>query len=281
MSEEKNNNENSEGFDIVGMFNQFQRLSPEQIVRLQQEAAGILSTRNHTELKSSEIEFLTFLARDIGITQDSLPTSILRIIQRACDTYEVPTIRNIAEDYINYKLEECPCLEVISVDQAAGSLVHLWKKISAIEITCGSILLTAEYFESSGRDRLYPEQDELLLFAENRAHVHSEPDDYCNNKKHHVPTPGLENLKPFSIQHNDVACSICCEDIVKNSSVFELPQCHHIFHADPHECLGEKSSILTWLEKSRFCPNCNASISVEKKRQHNSDEFTSNKKAKH
>ena len=61
----------------------------------------------------------------------------------------------------------------------------------------------------------------------------------------------FKNLKIKSkkyISDDELHCTICIEDVLKNEYYKELP-CNHKFHT---KCIDE------WLERKEICPNCNA-----------------------
>ena len=171
-----------------------------------------------------------------------------------------PTLRMSANLFLNHCiLGRCLCLNNIPVENMVCAVVHMWQHIGC-DCTCSTIIYVLEYRLTAGR---MPDLDELYEFIENYTHISVNTDDYCNNKRHHVPTPGLTNLVPVKMTDDGTSCSICASDIEQGSSIFKLP-CGHIFHAEKRDCL-DSGSIITWLETSKFCPNCNAELSIPKR----------------
>ena len=240
----------------------FQRQLLQQLISGRQREANVqffplnVATSATVDFKDGEREFFEFVAKERGIKSDLTPMLLLSI-QKSCLECKdgIASIDAIAAEFL--RNGTCPCLQGIQEDDAKRSVKHIWLNLDC-PCECDFVMAVLEYELSSGN---LPTNEELQTFLQNRRHISAEPDDYCNNKRHHVPTPGIDNLKAFKVKNKDMACSICLCAIAKGLNIYKLPQCGHTFHAEEKDCL-ENASILTWLKKSRFCPNCNAEISV-------------------
>jgi hypothetical protein len=153
----------------------------------------------------------------------------------------------------------CVCLRLYPLQDAINSLVHIWINLGYDMVIqeCLFITTVVKYYII---ERVMPTHGQFILFFHN--HLDNESDDFIVERQD-VPTPGISNIVPFRISDSNSRCSICISDIETNSLVVKLPQCGHVFHAQADECLG-KASILTWLEKSQYCPNCKGRISIPK-----------------
>lgn len=72
----------------------------------------------------------------------------------------------------------------------------------------------------------------------------------------------LNNIRNRSIQHLKIekydgeacTCSLCLDEIIKDSDVYKLP-CNHIFHAGI--CISEQN-VMAWIKEHGTCPYCRA-----------------------
>lgn len=64
-------------------------------------------------------------------------------------------------------------------------------------------------------------------------------------------TPSVTPLETCKMEHTEVTCTICMEDIEINSTCKQIPRCNHKFHS---KC------IEPWLKKNKTCPNCREEI---------------------
>lgn len=200
-------------------------------------------------------ECLKHLAELQGIryANNSVLYAIAELVNStAYDECDDITIEMTACKYID--MFQCICLQNIPTEDAVKALIHIWKNLN-FRYECVNIIEVVKYYVISGE---MPGNEELQTYLRNVNHIYSDPIDYCNNKRHDVPTPGINNLVPIKAMECSM-CSICQDDIEQGCMVFKLPQCGHIFHSEG--CL-ENESIMSWLKKTRVCPNCNAEISV-------------------
>ena len=58
-------------------------------------------------------------------------------------------------------------------------------------------------------------------------------------------------VNSYKMKRTDVVCTICMEEIKKNSVCKKIPKCGHEFH---------KKCIDTWLVESKTCPNCRLDV---------------------
>lgn len=68
----------------------------------------------------------------------------------------------------------------------------------------------------------------------------------------------VENLKAEKYDGETCTCSLCLEDITKDSDIYRLP-CNHIFHAG--NCISEQN-ITVWVRKHGTCPYCRATTDL-------------------
>ena len=67
------------------------------------------------------------------------------------------------------------------------------------------------------------------------------------------PAPNTQPtiINSYKMKRTDVVCTICMEEIKKNSVCKKIPKCHHEFH---------KKCIDKWLVESKTCPNCRLDV---------------------
>lgn len=58
-------------------------------------------------------------------------------------------------------------------------------------------------------------------------------------------------INSYKMKRTDVVCTICMEEIKKNSVCKKIPKCGHEFH---------KKCIDKWLIESKTCPNCRLDV---------------------
>lgn len=58
-------------------------------------------------------------------------------------------------------------------------------------------------------------------------------------------------INSYKMKRTDVVCTICMEEIKKNSVCKKIPKCGHEFH---------KKCIDTWFVESKTCPNCRLDV---------------------
>lgn len=166
-----------------------------------------------------------------------------------------PSVSNVGEAALDMKLSVCPCLQGLDRKTCISAIVHCMTNLKFTLMRCARVQDLLVFWRLEGR---FPSAADLRRYDENQYLLSMDPDSYCNEKKHALPTPGLKHLRPFAIEHADHNCSICLLEIEAKSQVYKLP-CGHVFHAT--DCLGS-GSILTWLQANRKCPNCNADVRI-------------------
>ena len=67
------------------------------------------------------------------------------------------------------------------------------------------------------------------------------------------PAPNTQPtiINSYKMKRTDVVCTICMEEIKKNSVCKKIPKCGHEFH---------KKCIDKWLIESKTCPNCRLDV---------------------
>lgn len=58
-------------------------------------------------------------------------------------------------------------------------------------------------------------------------------------------------VNSYKMKRTDIVCTICMEEIKKNSICKKIPKCGHEFH---------KKCIDKWLVESKTCPNCRLDV---------------------
>jgi hypothetical protein len=217
------------------------------------------NTTVHEPFKEGELEYLLFIAKEEMHIKSDVGALILLAIQDACVKHEHPTIKHAAMEYISR--QNCTCLHIIPLERAISTVVHIWKQIiqPPIYSTCAYVLMVYEYFVIQG---YYPNNTELRGFINTNIQFHNSPDEYFEDNRVNVPVENIGKLNTCINEVSNTACSICLDDIQSGELVYKLPQCGHVFHAHTDRCLGNGTSILTWLHKSRLCPNCNTEVTV-------------------
>lgn len=217
----------------------------------EKEKSTLITLRDRLGIKCESSNALLMALRKSNVTMGDVENDTCAAVSR------------VAREYL--KLLGCFCLSSVPNEDAVDILVHAWLNIGMrCRPSCSIVMAIYEYHMV---ERSFPDNEQFHAFVENLEHIHDAPDEYCNNKRHHIPTPGIDNIEPYEIKTAGAACSICLEPIDVGAEVVQLPQCGHIFHACSEHCLGEGASILTWLRKSRYCPNCNTEISISPKRK--------------
>jgi len=221
-------------------------------------AMPFFARREEKMFDPTDRQFFTFVLHSAGILADPAPRAFLRAAQAAClenKHGELPDRHLIAEKLLDIKLGQCPCLLEFPRAQVVAAIEHLVIDMQST-VACAVVISILEFH---ALERRYPSTEQLSEFLSNSRHLSQDPDHYCNEKKHALPTANLHLLERVKLDKEDT-CSICREDMECAKEVFRLPNCRHVFHADAAECLGGDASILTWLEKNRKCPNCNTEV---------------------
>ena len=194
---------------------------------------------------------------EIGLVPDVITSDLITAWELANvnESCSVVTLSNIIDCFLCLKNRTCGCLQRFEYVLRKEATEHVLLVLK-LPPECDLIQLTLEYHLL---ERRMPSIDDLNLMLSNREMMTRDPDYYCNEQKHALPTVGLSKIKATKATLEDM-CSICTDRIVPGASIYRLPGCGHIFHATAAECLDEGASIITWLQKNRQCPNCKAEI---------------------
>lgn len=198
---------------------------------------------------------MTIAQSDLGIRSELTENLLIAIQQENIRLGDVSaTIHDVAVRVLANR--RCDCLSNVRMEYIEV-LLHIWQNLGG-SFGCQDILLVNQFaLYEHGR---LPNHTELEQFTENMMAVQNDPDEYCNLQKHNIPTPGIGDLQA-TVAICDSNCSICSCDIVTGSKIITLLPCQHQFHAESIDCLGE-GSIVTWLEKSRWCPVCRGEVLI-------------------
>lgn len=84
-------------------------------------------------------------------------------------------------------------------------------------------------------------------------------------QSHHLRSFTMENksalvLKIEKYEGETCTCSLCLDEITKDSDIYKLP-CNHIFHA--RNCIGEQN-VEVWIKEHNTCPYCRAKTDLPK-----------------
>jgi hypothetical protein len=124
---------------------------------------------------------------------------------------------------------------------------------------CGEIVFIYEYYILH---KTIPTEDQLTDMIRNTVAFETNPEEYHQKDKVHVPTLNLHKLSPIiKDTYVDEVCSLCQNEI-GNNAFFKLPPCKHLFHASKEHCL-EDSCILDWLQSHTQCPNCKTKVQID------------------
>jgi hypothetical protein len=124
---------------------------------------------------------------------------------------------------------------------------------------CITIELSIEYKLLHSR---FPNEEELNEILNRRIQFELSPEDYYQEDKINIGTKNLDKIKihKYTEQEN-ISCSICQNDIIKDQQYINLEPCGHKFHYNNSDCLDE-ASIINWLENNNKCPNCKCNINI-------------------
>ena len=205
------------------------------------------------DFTEGEREYLEHIAFEMKIGIYWTP-EILKAVQTACMYHQQPTIQQAASSFVTQLT--CTCLHTIAHADRVDCVLWIWQNLQCPS-ECPFIVTVYEYYMTVRR---FPTVPELASYIIQRSRMEDAPDEYCNDMREEVPTRGLDLLQPIKADHGNDICTVCVEKIQEGEMVFKLPQCGHVFHAEQQSCLGTDGSIVSWLRKSKFCPNCNTEI---------------------
>lgn len=208
-----------------------------------------------SEIPESEREFLEYyLEKELNI-DPPLHYHIIKATQKAmlANGTNTPTPKQIA---ITLMETPCRCLRVPTDDRTIDACAYILATFKVVP-SCRSIEGVRMY---SLLEKRYPSFEELVEMLQNHMSIQQDSDSYCEAKKMLVPTPNISKLVAIKNDQKDVFCSICQDPLSIGEDIYKLP-CGDRFHAS--ECLGEGSSIITWLKRCKRCPNCNQEICID------------------
>ena len=105
----------------------------------------------------------------------------------------------------------------------------------------------------------YPSHDQLQEYIMNTFSFYSNPEEYHQQDKMHVPVSHPERIPVIGHTGEPIGCGICQCDIVEPQDKIQLPKCSHSFHAHSSDCL-ESASIYTWFQSESTCPLCKEKV---------------------
>ena len=105
----------------------------------------------------------------------------------------------------------------------------------------------------------YPSYDQLQEYIMNTFSFYSNPEEYHQQDKMHVPVSHPERIPVMSHTGDPIGCGICQSDIVEPQDKILLSKCGHSFHAHSSDCL-ESASIYTWFQTESLCPLCKEKV---------------------
>lgn len=197
-----------------------------------------------------------YIRKHLQIKGSIYPT-FHRIVKNTMSLYMTnsPKLEHIIDGYVNSV--NCVCLSNFSLSTCKDVVKYIIKDLH-ISPECSIIKAVIHYHTFEKR---FPTKEEINEMMTNLIEITVEPAQYCENKRLLVPTPHISKLKPIKNEFKNISCSICQEEIKQKTEIYKLP-CGDKFHAP--QCPGTENGILTWLKKSRKCPNCNLEVDLNK-----------------
>ena len=165
----------------------------------------------------------------------------------------LPTLEEILEELYKNK---CYCTHNYNsnhIKDLYKFYILNYKKIP----DCITIELSIEYRLLHSR---FPNEEELSEILNRRIRFELSPEDYYQEDKMNIGTNNLDKIKIDKyIEEENISCSICQNDIIKDQEYINLEPCGHKFHYNNSDCLDE-ASIMNWLQNNNKCPNCKCNI---------------------
>ena len=167
----------------------------------------------------------------------------------------LPTLEEILEELYKNK---CYCTNNYNSDnikELYKFYILNYKKIP----DCITIELSIEYKLLHSR---FPNEEELSEILNRRIQFELSPEDYYQEDKISIGTKNLDKIKIHKYtEEENISCSICQNDIIKDQEYINLEPCGHKFHYNNSDCLDE-ASIINWLHNNNKCPNCKCNINI-------------------
>lgn len=167
----------------------------------------------------------------------------------------LPTLEEILEELYKNK---CYCTNNYNsnhIKELYKFYILNYKKIP----DCITIELSIEYKLLHSR---FPSEEELSEILNRRIQFELSPEDYYQEDKISIGTKNLDKIKIHKYtEEENISCSICQNDIIKDQEYINLEPCGHKFHYNNNDCLDE-ASIINWLQNNNKCPNCKCNINI-------------------
>jgi hypothetical protein len=209
------------------------------------------------------IELIKWYYRDVTSNTYEPDEKYLKTINHLWYTStrgDFPSLDNIVE---NLYENRCECTYAYDTQIVKNLLRHFF--IIGLKDSCNTVRIAMEFYVINNS---FPSIEEIENTAERMDDFYNDPEAFHQEDKVLVGVKGLEQLKVHTMDtseyksHDDLACSICQEDIIQGQRYIRL-DCRHIYHFHNKDCL-EEGSIINWLEKNKFCPNCKCEVVVNK-----------------
>lgn len=210
--------------------------------------------KNMTDLSMNDFQSVVLR---IGISNPNVLSNVFRLwfFMNIFSPTEQNSIEDLCELFVITQLTVCSCLYSIPTNVLLNIVKYIWTSMNCPD-SCVTIIMIYEYYVIMN---MFPNDEELNMFIQNRNQIENNPNQYCIDNTRATPLKNIDKLKVKQASSDLAICSICHDTIKKGNNFIELP-CKHVFHAD--NCLEEKKSILTWLKISKKCPNCNMVIEI-------------------
>jgi len=167
----------------------------------------------------------------------------------------LPTLEEILEELYKNK---CYCTNNYNsnhIKDLYKFYILNYKKIP----DCITIELSIEYKLLHSR---FPSEEELSEILNRRIQFELSPEDYYQEDKINIGTKNLDKIKIHKYKEEEnISCSICQNDIIRDQEYINLEPCGHKFHYNNSDCLDE-ASIMNWLQNNNKCPNCKCNINI-------------------
>lgn len=166
------------------------------------------------------------------------------------------------DEVIEYLFEnKCHCMYIYEDERCKSLIRHFF--ILGVDPSCSMVRIAMEFYILNNS---FPSLDEIANTSERMQDFYNNPVEFHQEDKVLIGVSNLDKLPVFKMDKNEfksddvVACSICQEDINEGQEYVKL-NCKHMFHHTKADCL-EGGSIINWLEKNKFCPNCKSEVKL-------------------
>lgn len=253
----------SSSLQPIQLFNLFNILQQSQNYPLFPLRNPYMSEEEEKEIISYEenFELLKFHYTDITNTHaDEIYEKYLKVINHLWlnnSKGDLPTLEEIGDYLLEHR---CECTLAYTEEQTKDLLVHLFR--NNIKDLCGYIRISVEYHLLNNR---YPSLSEIIETMNRMRNFYNSPTDFHQNDKVEIGIKNIDKLKVSYMDKNEfksddsVCCSICQDEIKEQQKYVKLEPCGHLFHYSEEECL-DGASVINWLRKNKFCPNCKTEV---------------------